>query len=281
MENIKTDIDVKNVSFVVNNRVNAVDSVITGVNSSFSRTGNNVVEELILTGANSSCIQVLKYPENSKLPYLKVPLASFLAQNGSSIDEVNNIIKSDVISAGVCTREGTVKAILSLISILSNYGVKLPYISSIGNLTYGKYLDYGVDPEWATSGHWYSGKYDYDYYYTGLDCSGLISWALHNSGYKYEIKNADSFSEMGIKRSIDSSGKAGDLLWHEGHIAMIVGVTDDYYIVAQEVGDPDGLVITHTDFSGIDNVSKKPFTHIIDISEYYNDSSNFDLDYFE
>lgn len=280
MENIKTDIDVKGVSFVGNNSSNNVSSIKTksvdGISVS-NVNSNTDTEFLVLTGINSS---VNTY--SGDLPYLGVPLESFLSSRGSSVDEVNSIIRNNVFKAGVSTREGAVAAAKSLVDVMSSNGVKLPYISStgVGGIASGKYSGVGVDPNWGTSGSWHSDYYDCDFNYTGMDCSGFISWVLHNGGYKYNEYHSSAFCDLGVTREVDGSGKPGDILWQQGHVALIIDKVDDKYILAQETDDKmHGLVITDSDFSGVDIKAGKEFTHIIDMSDYYSNSSNFDMGY--
>ena len=103
-----------------------------------------------------------------------------------------------------------------------------------------------------------------------MDCSGLVSWAIHNGGYKYLGYNSSGYHDnFPVYSSSEHKGQAGDLLWHSGHIMMIVGEEDGKYLVAEEGGGGEGLVITKKSFNTTDKV--------IDMTNFYSDPSNLDL----
>lgn len=93
-----------------------------------------------------------------------------------------------------------------------------------------------------------SGKYRKN----GLDCSGFTTWAILNGGFDigdlpaHAGKNSaynlnDIGKEVKLTRKVALSGKikAGDLLGEvtvsEGHSALVVGIDDDYYYVAESL----------------------------------------------
>ena len=86
----------------------------------------------------------------------------------------------------------------------------------------------------------------------GLDCSGFTTWAVLNGGFDigdlpahagrdsaYNLN--DIGKEVKLTRDVALSGKikAGDLLGEvtvsEGHSALVVGIDDDYYYVAESL----------------------------------------------
>ena len=113
-----------------------------------------------------------------------------------------------------------------------------------------------------------------------MDCSGFISWELHNGGYKYNEYHSSQFENLGQKREFDSNGQAGDLLWKDGHIAIITDVNKKGYTILHETENDEinskveGLIYTHTNFKGEDAETQKQFTHIIDMTDYYNNPAN-------
>ena len=157
------------------------------------------------------------------------------------------------------------------------------------NLPYhwGGYTTKGIDETWGSckmtstaSGHNTAGTYQ-PY---GMDCSGFVSWVMTQAGYKsghlvsgdwgnivpskkYEIKGKKStyLESLGVK--------PGDLLWHSGHIGIIIGKDSKGYIIAHERGynnsnpSKNGLVKEYLD----DNISPngKGFTHVILMDDYY------------
>ena len=222
--------------------------------------------------------------KNYLLPDLNISLEDYLKEKNMTIDNLNNIIKERVEKAGTGTGDGVVAAGKTLADFLSAQGVKLPYISSTGlsGLASGKYSELGANKDWGTQGEWYSIGYNKNYYNSGLDCSGFLSWALHNGGYKYDEYHSSQFENLGTKREFDSNGKAGDILWKDGHVAMITDVNKNGYTILHETENDEidkqveGLIYTHTDFTGKDKETTKQFTHIIDMSEYYNNPANLE-----
>lgn len=210
--------------------------------------------------------------------FLPKPLSTFLQENGSSVEEFNGAIKQAVIEAGPGTRSGVIAAATSLINGLSSYDVKLPYLSSIqSGYPSGKYSKYGVDPEWGTNGKWYSSVYSRYYYQKGIDCSGFVSWAIHNGGFIYISKNSTGQSDLGQKYSFNKfTAQPADLVWQEGHIGLIIAVTESGYLIAEEAGGENGLIVNTIPFSG-----GRGFTRIIDMSSFYADSNNLKLDYYK
>lgn len=212
--------------------------------------------------------------------YLPYELDRFLSERGTSVQAFNDSIRNSVLQAGPGTRAGVVAAANSLISGLAQYGYKLPYISSTGGSgsASGKYSGYGVLPDWGKNGAWWSGYYGRTYRHTGLDCSGFVTWAIHNGGFiSLSGHNSGSLHYDGTPHTYGSIiGQPGDLLWHDGHIGLILGVGDDgKYIVGEEAGDPNGLVVTYY------NVYKSYWSAVVDMSGFYATPSNLDLTYYQ
>lgn len=222
---------------------------------------------------------------------LTMSLRDYLASVDVSVEAYNEYLLSNIISAGVGTRNGAVTAAVSLVGTLyNNYGVRLPYtlcgqhgcvdmLDSNGN-NVNKVANsfYGIDPDWGTLIHNGSNS-TYNYYYNGSwatytrygpDCSGFIAWILHNSGFVGSNLGADSYKSFGDLYAVNSSfrGQAGDLMWHEGHIMFIVGVDEDnqsYYIAHASSGS-NGVKINAVSFSDSSN-------YIIDMTEWYQNNA--------
>ena len=257
-----------------------IEPIKTNINS--CRVSNKSVYNGGLEFTNLNTSYKSKYNSNYRLPDLSVSFCDFVGKE--SISTYNDILLKNINNAGMGTREGVVAAATGLVDIFTDLGVKLPYISSTGlsGIGSGKYSKLGIDSNWGTSGKWYSNNFDKYYYKNGLDCSGFISWAIHNGGYKYKECHSSQFEALGNKREFDSNGKPGDIVYKDGHVALIVGVDDTGYTLLHETENDEfnknmeGLIYTHTDFSGNDYETNKHFTHIIDMSKFYNDKSNLD-----
>lgn len=210
---------------------------------------------------------VLSPTTTSGATIIDKPLTKYLEADNLTIIDMNNTIYNQVRKAGVGTRDGVVAAGVTLINnFYSQTGHILPYELYPS----GKYKGYGMDPSWGTT----TGRSDYPV--NGLDCSGFISWAMHNGGYKYEVLSAQGWGNAGVKRNwskgtYDSSAKPGDLIFNApqsangttGHIRMIVDVTAEGYVVAEASGKKNGVRITTIAFT-----STGPY-YLVNMDNYY------------
>lgn len=176
-------------------------------------------------------------------------LDTFLASNGTNLEEFNNLIATNVEEAGSGTRAGVVAAAVTLIAELgNNYGVKIPYFWGGGHST----ISIGAEGSWG-SGRCYTYANGQAYTYCGLDCSGFVTWALNNGGFDVPPQSSGTFQNLsGARRvSLGSSAilQAGDLLATSGHIILIVGVDDSGYICAEAAGNETGVLFSRKDFS--------------------------------
>ena len=170
-----------------------------------------------------------------------MPLSTFLQSRGSSIEQLNTTIASNVNSAGFGTRAGVVAAATTLIGEMNNYGVRLPYVWGGGHGA----ISNGANPNWGNN--------------SGLDCSGFVSWALYNGGFNFRAVTSGSFSSFGNVVSLSSVTavlQPGDLLWRPsngsstGHIVLVVSVDTarDKYICAEANSSSTGIIFKERDF---------------------------------
>ncbi len=94
-----------------------------------------------------------------------------------------------------------------------------------------------------------------EYYPNGLDCSGFVSWVLLNGGFDIGDKGAGpvggsyDLTDLGefkyITNSLIDSGtiKVGDLLSTSGHIAILIGIDDEHFYVAESLNHYGGVVM--------------------------------------
>lgn len=187
-------------------------------------------------------------------------LDKFLESKGTSLEEFNKLIASNVEKNGYGTRAGVVAAAVTLIAELgNNYNVKVPYFLSGGHHD-------GVKT--GAVGYWGSGYEDdgrkcvysgYGNIYTvcGLDCSGFVPWAIKNGGFQVGVNLAGNFQNLSgaQKVSLDSGSpvlQPGDLLESEGHIVLVVGIDENthQYICAEASGKNSGVLFTRRPYSG-------------------------------
>ncbi len=104
----------------------------------------------------------------------------------------------------------------------------------------------------TTQSGWVAGKK----YPNGLDCSGFVSWVLLNGGFDVGDIGAganadhDDLDDLGkkvyITNDLIKSGKVkvGDLIGLSGHMAIIIGIDDNNYYIAESLDTTKGVVVT-------------------------------------
>ena len=188
------------------------------------------------------------------IPILHEPLDSFLEDNGSSLEEFNELIKDNVEEAGFGTRAGVVAAAVTLIGELGdNYNVKVPYYWGGGHydgVVVGALGYWGSDADCTT----FANGQTYDY--CGLDCSGFVPWAIKNGGFNTyqrlagDFKNINGAEKVSLKKG-SAVLQPGDLLESNQHIVLVVGVDEDagQYLCAEAAGNSDGVLFTRRSFA--------------------------------
>ena len=117
----------------------------------------------------------------------------------------------------------------------------------------------------------------------GFDCSGFVSWVLYNGGFDPGDLGAgdsytdDELTDLGdfrlLTQDLVNSDviKAGDLFNYWGHIAIIIGVDDEHYYVAETLPNYGGVVVNTYKKSRITN----EFTHVEFMDSYYKEDGNY------
>ena len=180
---------------------------------------------------------------------LNQALDVFLESHGSSLEEFNNLIVSNVEDSGYGTRAGVVAAAVTLIAELgNNYNVKIPYFWGGGH---GQMIE-GAASNWG-SGRCFTSANGQAYTACGLDCSGFITWALYNGGFDIAARSAGSFQNLsGAERvTLEDSAilEPGDLLESNSHIVLVIGVDEDEYICAEASSRTTGVLFTRRPFT--------------------------------
>lgn len=197
-------------------------------------------------------------------------LATFLSEQGTSLEEFNNIIAKNVNNSGYGTRAGVVAAAVTLVAELGNkYDAKIPYFWGGGHS--GGISEY-ADPTWGSNScHIYANSQNYNY--CGLDCTGFVSWAIHNGGYNLNSARGNFYKMDGARKvnlkDDEAVLQAGDLLESKSHVVMVIGVDNDrrQYICVEASGNEDGIWFTRRSFS------PKGYWGVL-MDDYYNDGSN-------
>lgn len=122
----------------------------------------------------------------------------------------------------------------------------------------------------------------------GFDCSGFISWIILNGGFDSEDVGAgvsyykdltDLGNKIYLNTSLDNNSiRAGDLLsgkgYEGGHIALVAGIKDGYYFVAESLWYGTGYfgsLIRKYDA----NELKNHFYWHVDMNDYYVNDGNY------
>lgn len=168
-------------------------------------------------------------------------LEDYLNSKGTNITSFNKLIYRSVLAAGIYTKEGAATAGATLQLVLAqNYKIKLPYWRG------GKSQNWGASSSWGT---YYPNPTYEGYNYFGMDCDGFINWAYKNAGVVYnDILNDSYYLWNGIAFSKEN-GEVGDIIKKSGHVSLIIGVTDDAFIIAEAYGEKTGLVINKHPFT--------------------------------
>lgn len=222
---------------------------------------------------------------------LTTSLGQALNEQGVSVEEYNEYILGQILDAGVGTREAAVAAAKALVwTLYDGYGIRLPYMfggqhSPAGypaylantniNLNRWSYSFYGIDPYWGSSiTTTYHNTVSYDRY--GPDCSGFVSWILHNAGFdNSHVTDAAHQGALGEQYSIINDegyiGQPGDLLTTSDHARFILGVDleNQVYYTVHAKGGSSGVVINTLPFYPTSAALQE--YQITDMTEWYRD----------
>ena len=204
-------------------------------------------------------------------------------------DKLDLILKTKIAERGYGTRAAVVQAARFLVLQFPyhinyfNENGRLPYVDGEGRYYHeGLYLSQekteDITRKSAGPKPWGCPIYCYvrgKYLKNSLDCSGYISWAMYNGGFDPgdlgagPKPNVHDLSDLGEKHRITMESldeiKVGDLLSANGHIAMLIGIKDGEYYVAESNFDVDVRVIAYTK----EELLKTKFTNWVDLDEFY------------
>ncbi len=116
----------------------------------------------------------------------------------------------------------------------------------------------------------------------GLDCSGFVSWNLLNAGfdpgdygagespYPHQMTDLGKYTKLTNEMIRSNKVKPGDLLNFWGHIAIIAGIDDDNYYVAESLNTFRGLILKKYPKRTVN----KTFKYVVLMDEYYKEDGN-------
>ena len=247
---------------------------------------------------------IIKKPSTPNASKTILTCGLYTEEENNLLDE---ILKSRVNDAGESTRAGVVAAARF---ITLEFPYRLSYFSengrvtTYGNTTYvdgeGRYYHKGLYLHKSRTSNITKSMYGPNpwgcYIYSvpsegkrknGFDCSGFVAWILLNGGFNpgdigAGISVVPDMTDLGSKKRLktsleNSELKAGDLLSgigsNGGHIAMIIGIKDGKYFVAESLwGNYAYGVIART--YSLESLQNNFYWHI-DMDEYYKNDGNY------
>lgn len=163
-------------------------------------------------------------------------LKDYIKSKGGSLDDFNKLMARSVRAAGLYTKTGAATAGVTLATgLYQKYGVTIPYWRGGKTSSIGAYGSWGIYRNNPT----YEG-----YYYYGMDCDGFVNWTYLNTGIVYNSILANSYYYWDGLPVSKNNGEIGDVMRTNGHVKIIVGKTDSGFIVAEEAGRDNGLIIS-------------------------------------
>lgn len=183
------------------------------------------------------------------------------------VKQLSNQISQNVKQYGEGTGKGVAAAAITLINSLKEKGYRLPYYWAGGH---GSIIS-GAKATWGQKTNASCSNSVSCYHYDSFDCSGFVSWSIHNGGCSNfkGSKTSSGFGSIGKKESV-SEVKAGDILVYPGsHVVLVVQNNAGNIILAESSGGTGGVHYTNYKSS---NYYQNPNYYFIDMSSFY--SSN-------
>lgn len=178
------------------------------------------------------------------------------------IDNLNNLINSNVEKNGKGTGNGVAAAAITLINSLKEKGYRIPYYWGGGH---GDAItSLGVNPNLGSNTA-PSCSSTTCYYYKGFDCSGFVSWAIKNGACpNFSPLLAKNFMSLG-KTVPASMAKPGDVQASSGHVRLVVQNNNGNLVLAESSGGTGGV-----HFSNYNQYDRGYV--FVDMSNYYSSS---------
>ncbi len=174
-----------------------------------------------------------------------------LATGGYTLDSYSSEMFASVKASGLSTRQ----AVLTV----ANYATSKFY-SVTGGMKLNYYFGGGHGESYAIYG-----------FYSPFtrDCSSFISWVLYNAGFSYMNYTSGPWGNSGQKAPISQrQGVPGDLLWFNGHIALIIGSDDEGYYTAEAHSPGAGIVTSFYPYTKTYSGKGYPI-YTVDMTNFY------------
>ena len=281
------------------------NGLVHGVSAGFTRI-NAYANEIKVTTKVQVTNLIIPVPEEPDMEKELITEKTYTKEENDLLDE---ILEDRVEKAGYGTRAGVVAAARFL---ALEFPYRIPYFSENGRLnnynsTYhvdaeGRYYHKGLylhSSRYENIGETMYGPGTWGTYIysmpsegqrpNGLDCSGFISWVILNGGFDPGDMGAGvatthpDMTDLGEKKVLKTSiendeVRAGDLLSGQGsdggHIALVAGVTEDKYYVAEALWYGTGhfgAIINPYERNELTN----NFYWHVDMKDYYKEDGNY------
>ncbi len=204
-------------------------------------------------------------------------------------DYLDEILKTKIAERGYKTRAGTVQAARFLVLQFPyrmnyfNENGRLPYVDGEGRyyhegLYLNSYKSEGLSKSIKGPACWGCPLFSIPMGYNkpnSMDCSGFVSWCLVNGGFDPGDLGAgptagvNDLSDLGEKHAVNEESlqevRVGDLFSANGHIAILIGIRDDIYYIAES---NMGVNVRCKEYTR-EELSASIFTHWVDMDEFY------------
>ena len=241
----------------IENNINTNDGI------HYDDTTNKTIHKVVLNYIKSkNTFKFLeRYPSISETTNLKnSSLLSVIGDSG--INEIEAQIQEKINFSGNCSSSAVAGAAVGLIHGLYTKGVSIPYY--YGGRYYGNSF---IDRNWgANIGASTPTPKGNIHYYSGLDCSGFIHWAITAAGIKSDAGTAESYLNRG-KHISYGAAYPGALLVEPAHIAIIIDIDNDNIQTAEST--TGGVQFKKYTKNQIEKRYK-----IVDMNPYYQEKCN-------
>jgi len=205
-----------------------------------SSTSNTYTGKIKVTKTSRILTKDLKTFLNSKEP--------------DGFKKFNELLENSVKEAGWGTRAGVVAWANTLIGYLDdNYKVKIPYQWGRGWGGHSTKPNGYAYKDWGKPRRSDSNPYNRLYTHDGMDCSSFVSAAIYLGGFKHTNGSSATLpNNLGGKtRPLSTCDvKAGDVLWQEGHVMLVVKVSGGSVWIAHAKGGDYGVLIEKKNCKG-------------------------------
>lgn len=281
---------------IVNNKIVALKP---GKAEVYTPTSNDILEVIVT--------DLIKKPEIKGTNKSLVPCGIYTADDNILLDK---LLELRIESAGYKTRAGVVAA-ARFLTLEFPYKIPyfyengrvhksgVNYVDGEGRYYHkGLYLNkykfkdivakFSGPQIWGCPLNNWEDAPEYNYVYgeakpNGLDCSGFVAWVLFNGGYNpgdigagessypYQMTDLGEYTKLTHEVIASNKIKVGDLFNYWGHIAIIIGMDENNFYVAESLPNFGGVIAKSYKKNTVNNT----FIHVVLMDNYYQNDGNY------